>query len=795
MDRRRAFAIRAFPYVLVVLAASAGAFAQTTVYVDDNNCPGPGSGTSVDPYCRIQDAICDLNGSGGGTVMVRPGRYNESLRMFGGVSVVSTDGADVTIIDGSGKPCITSGCQVNQNTTSCSTVVYGSGSGVNDRLEGFTIRGGAGLFRSLSTDDFVAGGGIFVYNSSPTITRNRIVENVMSSTQTDDFIGAGIYIEGGGAGSPNDPVITYNLIRDNVADPPAGSGGGVLQAYAIGGGIYVGQFAGGHIEDNVIEYNRVGTVGTSNQFGIGGAIAVYSYNVEPVISRNIIRRNHSSDNAAAISMGVIYAPPKYESTMALIDNNLVDSNSAVSDGGGFHARTSLATVRSNTFTDNVIGSYGGGLFLGPNANRNDDVVLVNNNVAFNVTDVDYGQGGGVFIDQAANYLLTYHNLHGNLPDNVGGFRTESQIVGSDGNVNADPVFANRAERYRNLRLTSGTSILDGGDNAVAAAEDLDRTARVVDGDATNGTVIDLGAYEYDPAAGPDLDGDGDPDVSDTDDDGDGVDDTIDCDALDNAVSSVPGPVGPRLSVSNDAAGGDVLTVRWPVVAEGRVYNVYRGSFGSGPFTPNETCWLGETPISETTDTAVPLVGEGFYYLVSAKNGCGESRMGQDNVGGVRSDVFPAGACPDQFLDDDADGVPTVADNCPLVANGSQADLDLDLFGDACDCALYDSANPVPSEVPRLAIELLTSTRLTWDDVGTGRYDVLGGSISSLRTAGVGNADCLADDEPNPQFDDTRPDPVSGEGYYYLVRAENDCGAGPLGQATTGAQRSALGGCP
>ena len=76
------------------------ALAQQTVHVDDDACPGPGSGTAGDPYCSIQTAICDLRGTGGGTVSVNPGYYNESLRMFAGVSVVSTDGPTVTTIDG-----------------------------------------------------------------------------------------------------------------------------------------------------------------------------------------------------------------------------------------------------------------------------------------------------------------------------------------------------------------------------------------------------------------------------------------------------------------------------------------------------------------------------------------------------------------------------------------------------------------------------------------------------------------------------------------------------------------------
>src|SRR4029079_482230 len=75
--------------------------AQQTAYVDDNS-PCPGAGTSANPYCRIQDAICAVpsagNGTGTGTVLVRQGSYNEAIRMFAGISVISTDGPLLTTI-------------------------------------------------------------------------------------------------------------------------------------------------------------------------------------------------------------------------------------------------------------------------------------------------------------------------------------------------------------------------------------------------------------------------------------------------------------------------------------------------------------------------------------------------------------------------------------------------------------------------------------------------------------------------------------------------------------------------
>ena len=238
----RLVAGRAIWLGLVLLLAVSAAQAQL-VYVEAANCPGPGTGTQLDPYCSIQAGICDLNAASGGTVMVGPGAYNESLRMFPGVSVVSSDGPLVTSIDADGKPCVTSQCVDSALNLTCATVVYGSGSTPADELKGFLILGGSGLYRDFGTGEppnAMAGGGIFIFNSSPTITNNEIVDNRITTTQeTYHFWGGGIYVGGGTSGNPAQPVITYNLIQENAADPPPGQNSNKL-TFGLGGGIYSG---------------------------------------------------------------------------------------------------------------------------------------------------------------------------------------------------------------------------------------------------------------------------------------------------------------------------------------------------------------------------------------------------------------------------------------------------------------------------------------------------------------------------------------------------------------------------
>jgi len=229
----------AFLLFCLLLIASFTVAVAADRYVDDAACPGPGSGTDPDPYCSIQDAMCELDGIGGGTVHVRPGYYNESLRMFPGVSVISTGGASVSTIDATGRPWTRSDCEPSTSNLTCSTIVYGSGATNADRLEGFRITGGGGLFRSFPDGDpptAVVGGGVFIFNGSPTITNNEISSNTLTSNGTVYYWGAGIYIGGGEYLNPTYPVITNNLIQENRAVPAYTNN----LPEGIGGGIYVG---------------------------------------------------------------------------------------------------------------------------------------------------------------------------------------------------------------------------------------------------------------------------------------------------------------------------------------------------------------------------------------------------------------------------------------------------------------------------------------------------------------------------------------------------------------------------
>ncbi|MHC4695671.1 MAG: right-handed parallel beta-helix repeat-containing protein, partial [Planctomycetota bacterium] len=171
-----------------------GERAQSTWYVDDDNCPGPGSGTHGDPFCMIQDGIdAAVNAD---EVVVDPGTYNELIGFLGkAITLRSSGGADVTTIDGTG---------LDGSVVKCV-----SGEGADTVLDGFTITGGAGTVCHYNPTSS-CGAGMFNDNSSPTVTNCTFSGNMAS------YHGGGMYNN-----NSSSPTVTNCTFSGNTA-----SGGG-----------------------------------------------------------------------------------------------------------------------------------------------------------------------------------------------------------------------------------------------------------------------------------------------------------------------------------------------------------------------------------------------------------------------------------------------------------------------------------------------------------------------------------------------------------------------------------------
>ena len=112
--------------------------AATTIYVDDDNCPGPGTGSIGDPYCSIQDAIDAA--SGGDTIMVAAGTYQENLAAWKDMEITKSltligAGSGVTVVElTEGKA---NGVEIRQTS-------YDAGNPLDVTIEGMTFTKASG---------------------------------------------------------------------------------------------------------------------------------------------------------------------------------------------------------------------------------------------------------------------------------------------------------------------------------------------------------------------------------------------------------------------------------------------------------------------------------------------------------------------------------------------------------------------------------------------------------------------------------------------------------------------------
>ena len=153
-----------------------------------------------------------------------------------------------------------------------------------------------------------------------------------------------------------------------------------------------------------------------------------------------------------------------------------------------------------------------------------------------------------------------------------------------------------------------------------------------------------------------------------------------------------------------------------------------------------------------------------------------------------------------LADADDDGVPDRNDNCPWTGNGSQADLDDDALGDACDldddgdllddgadCAPLDGSQGTPDEVATLDVSVVPESpddaALSWTAAARADvYDVARGLVSELLSGSFGS--CVQPGVAGLAWTDPEPAPAA-DGWFYLVRGRDEgCGgAGTFGEVS------------
>jgi hypothetical protein len=396
----------------------------------------------------IQSAINDA--IDGDTVLVAPGTYPENIDFKGkAITVTSESGPRVTIIDGGHVFAVVS---------------FHSGEGRDSVINGFTLQNGRDPAFSLGS----VGGGIKVWESSPTITNNVIKNNGACG-------GGGIGISGGS------PLIRLNTITGNdghLCDAFLDSG--------LGGGISIRGTSSVksldvEILDNVISDNRLAGAGG------GGGIALFGAGT-PIVKNNIIKGNFAEDVVpfpTGSQGGGIYI---VNVSNALIVQNLITGNHAT-NGGGLYLSGSGLTVVNNTIADNNATTFPGSSiyadgFVAPTELTNNIIVAKPGQTALNC---------GSFNDQNPP-IIRSNNIFSSSGIAYGGACHD--MTGTNGNISADPQFTNPTQGDYHLQQVSPS--IDAGDNQAPNLpdKDLDGNPRILDGDGDGTATIDMGVYEF-----------------------------------------------------------------------------------------------------------------------------------------------------------------------------------------------------------------------------------------------------------------------------------------------------------
>jgi hypothetical protein len=283
---------------VAVLASAAHA---DIIYVDGDNCPGPGSGTEADPFCSIQtgiDAAVDTD-----EIVVAPGTYFETFNFLGkAITVRSAGGPDLTVVDG-------------QQTGSVVTCT--SGEGPDTVLQGFTITGGTGDSSQMDT----RGGGMLNEFSDPTVSHCVFLDNTAA-------LGAGMHNE------EADPIVADCVFMGNQTEIP-GIGGAILSDL------------GSPLVTDCLFIGNSGGIGGGMFIGGGSAT---------IIGCALL------DNAASVSGGGIASA---NSDTIVVNCVLAGNSAEASDGGGIYHGSSGATLQliNCTLTRNDAFDDGGGIYL------------------------------------------------------------------------------------------------------------------------------------------------------------------------------------------------------------------------------------------------------------------------------------------------------------------------------------------------------------------------------------------------------------------------------------------------
>ncbi|WP_193213649.1 right-handed parallel beta-helix repeat-containing protein [Luteolibacter marinus] len=297
--------------------------------------------------------------------------------------------------------------------------------------------------------------------------------------------GAGLYVLGGSS-----PRVHGCVFRDNRAQ--------------FGAAMDIGGASSMLVTDSSFRDNTV----TSN----GGALYIYGAEAKPVFRNCVFTGSVAPINGGAVHL-ITACAPSFErcafrgnwannvggaifnsfNSRPVVSDSVFSGNATNNVGGAvFSSRTSDILIRGCTFQGNSATTNGGAIAA------DDTVTTLVNTVVWDNRAGGSGTGGNASLQEttgattvATNCLLQNIDLTGTGSGNLDGTDPAN-----------DPLFvrpvdpANAPVDGGNLRVLSGSSLIDAGSGAAVTSElDLGGRPRVQDGDADGSAVVDLGAFE------------------------------------------------------------------------------------------------------------------------------------------------------------------------------------------------------------------------------------------------------------------------------------------------------------
>jgi len=390
-------------------------------------------------YATIGEAI--FAARDGDTVLVSPGTYHEVLDFSGrAITVRSFAGPEATTIDGSelGRTVVT----------------FATREGPDSQLEGFTITGGVGSPGALG--EVSVGGGVYVYNATPTI-RDCVIE------ENEAVMGGGLYATSEGL------TLERCTFRHNQASQ---SGGGMrFDGWSFTPTVTVADCVFSENTGTGMTLYDVSTATIDRSYVLGNsASGIYAFSAGLTVRNSVFVGNRSGSYGGALQVRRDWFTDVINCTFA---------NNTAREGGAFYSDADCRpTIASSIFQFNSAD-------IGNDLSRDGQIDL-------RYSDLD--TGGSTFEGQ----IVADPRFLRNPSDGGDGFGDDPATPDVDEGANDD---------YGDLRLQLDSPCIDAGSNddlPIEITVDLEGQPRLRDDfrvpDSGSGSkpIVDMGAYEIQP---------------------------------------------------------------------------------------------------------------------------------------------------------------------------------------------------------------------------------------------------------------------------------------------------------